>query len=424
MLSEIKHTVNGITYYSVTDETKHSFCLALYVRAGSMYEREDECGITHLFEHTVFRNVKAAYGGELYRLLVKNGISFNATTYKEFVCFTVNGALRGFPLAAEILSHVFDPISVSLADYEAEKRRIKSEIREASEKTTLAYFGDLAVWHGTSLERPITGSCASVDRISRKKLDSYRTEILTRDNLFFCLTGNAGENEEKILDGVLATLNVPETAYVRDNTAPLPDDFGKREFSVSVKNESYYRVKICFDTDNSKYHAGVRDVLYSILFEGETALMFLSLSEDDPLIYSYDSTLEEYRNASVIKLEYEVSKRNLGKSVEKVFSVCAAMKRGKFEFDDVLSRKLSEWDMLCDNVSDLNWDVAYENHILCDVPVTYGAEKLGRYADVTKESVCDMARDAFTPENLTVAVKGDPKYVAGCSLEKYLGILD
>ena len=57
-MKEQMYSVNGIELYSLTNSALKSFCLSLYIRAGSIFEKESENGISHLFEHIVFRNLK------------------------------------------------------------------------------------------------------------------------------------------------------------------------------------------------------------------------------------------------------------------------------------------------------------------------------------------------------------------------------
>ena len=60
-MKEQMHSVNGIELYSLTNSALKSFCLSLYIKAGSIFEKESENGISHLFEHIVFRNIKNKY---------------------------------------------------------------------------------------------------------------------------------------------------------------------------------------------------------------------------------------------------------------------------------------------------------------------------------------------------------------------------
>lgn len=55
-MNERSVLVNGISIYSLTNPNLRSFCLSLYVRAGSIFEDSSNNGISHIFEHVVFRN--------------------------------------------------------------------------------------------------------------------------------------------------------------------------------------------------------------------------------------------------------------------------------------------------------------------------------------------------------------------------------
>ena len=60
-MREVVEVVNGIELCSALNPSLKSFCLSLYVRAGSIFEDASSNGITHLFEHIAFRNLKSKY---------------------------------------------------------------------------------------------------------------------------------------------------------------------------------------------------------------------------------------------------------------------------------------------------------------------------------------------------------------------------
>ena len=130
-------TGNHVPVYSYANPHLHSFCLCLYLRAGSLYETDEKNGISHFFEHIVFKNINHKYHGELYRILDRLGLEFNGCTYKEFMQFVITGATVHFNEAAEILTAIFEPFVLPSADIATERRRVKSELREADEFTSL-----------------------------------------------------------------------------------------------------------------------------------------------------------------------------------------------------------------------------------------------------------------------------------------------
>ncbi len=393
------------------DPHLHSFCLSLSVRGGCLFEKEEENGITHLLEHMVFRNIKKKYEYKLYEILNENCLNFNAATYKEFVYFYICGIPESFDLAADILLSVLDEISISKKEFDAEKQRIKSEIRESSDRTSLAYFADSFVWKDTPLKNTITGSCGSLDKISLKKLNTYKQRLFTRENLYFVLSGNAGETGPENFRKKLEHRVIPSAVLRNQNTAPVPADFGSRSGELHIKKADFCRASLAFDVDNSRYPVGVRDILYSLLFQGETALIFTEISEDNPIVYSLDNTFEQFDNISVIRLEYLVSRRNIKASLQGVKRAIDKLKHGEFHFEGTLNWILGTREMLRDNAEELNWAIAYDNHILAGAPIDYGKPKLGRYENIRKEDIIRAAEEIFVPRNLSISFKGDPNAI-------------
>ena len=105
-------TPQGVSVFHDKNENIHSFCLCLYVRAGSLFETKENNGISHFFEHIVFKNIHYQMGENLYQTLDRCGLDFNASTYEEFIQFIITGAPAHFEEAAEILTGIFEPITL------------------------------------------------------------------------------------------------------------------------------------------------------------------------------------------------------------------------------------------------------------------------------------------------------------------------
>ena len=157
-MNERSVSVNGISIYSLTNPNLRSFCLSLYVRAGSIFEDSSNNGISHIFEHVVFRNLKDKYEN-FYELIATHGLSLRGCTYKEFVRFTIDGPRHEFDFAVEILCSLFDEIKLTSHDFNNEKGRIKAEIREKDERNSLDFYFDGIVWRNSEAKRTVLGYC-------------------------------------------------------------------------------------------------------------------------------------------------------------------------------------------------------------------------------------------------------------------------
>lgn len=405
-------TKNGITLYSYPNEHLHSFCIALYVKAGCLYESEEDNGITHLLEHLVFRNIDKKMGGQLYKTLDKCGLSFNASTYKEFVQFLITGAPDYFAQAAEIMALIFEPLELSAAQIEVEKQRVKAEIREKEYEKSLDCFTDQIIWQGTCLTRDIAGKIKLLNKMGCKRLTQAQKTMLEKNRMFFYLTGKVEEEDRNLLCQRLEQIDwLREGEEKYDNFAPVPKDYFNRDGKVQIKNSEYCYIRISFDVDVSRFQNAELDLLYDILFSGDSCVVYQELSEKSGLIYSFDARFEQYKNIGNLHFSYEVRHNNLLESVRIIVDKLHDLKQGIGErLPYVLPPYVDNAYIMYDDVDDFNWSFAYENHIL-DCGYETIEDRKAAYQNVTAERLNQVANEILKKENLVVTLKGQKKKV-------------
>ena len=404
-------TRNGIKIYGYKNTAQHGFFISLFVKAGSMYESERDSGITHFFEHISIRNVSAVMDGGLYAALDREGVEFNASTYAEMVQFYVSGASEKFAFGAEVITKLFSPIALPKSEIDAERRRIKAEIRESDDKNSLLSFTNDIVHKDTSLCRPITGTLSGVDRINGKRLEEYRRRTLTKDNLFFYLTGNYTEEDLSYLSSLIESCDIPESCEIRGNEAPLSQGHFHRQPTVAVKSGSYTAVRFTFDLDMKKLSVPVTDLIYDILLSGYNSRFFIELSEKRGLFYDLTGAVERYKNLGELYFSYELRSRDIYTAVSETVSILNEFKKELIP-EDALMRcgYVDNAYMLYDDARELNFTYAYDNHVM---DLGYGSveERKRAYESLTSADVLEAAREIFRAENLTLTVKGDKKKI-------------
>ena len=124
-----------------------------------------------------------------------------------------------------------------------------------------------------------------------------------------------------------------------------------------------------------------------------------------------------------INFFFEVNPNKLEDAFKTVVDLLNAVKDGRFNFEANLNFEIFNSEMNLDNPDNLNWNMAYYNHILKTQPIDYSDEFYGRFR-VTKEQIIDAAKYIFRRCNMTVAVKGDRKKINAEAIEKILESLD
>ena len=401
---------NGIPLYSIPNENVHGIYISMFLKSGVMYEGKDECGITHFLEHIAIRNVNALMGGELYRQLDEYGMDFNAATYNEMVQFYISGNASTFRRGADIITSLLSPISLPKEELEAERTRIKAEIREADDRTSLAAFAGSAVWQDTTLARNITGTLGDVSRITARKLEDYRRRVFTKDNLFFYVTGNATDDDLSYLLELIGRYRLCEysESCKHSNLAPVPEAFGKRPFEVKIKNADFTKIRYSFDVDMKKVSPQELDVLYELVLGGYSSDFFIELSEKRGLFYDLSGAVEHYKNVSEFYFSYELKASKLYEATEKTMEL---LKKYGTELPSKRCMRATYVDnayMLLDDSRDLNFTFGYDNHVL---ELGYGGieDRRNAYASITPKRMLEVAHEVFRPENMTVAIKCNKK---------------
>lgn len=402
-------TNNDIEIFHYPNLNTHSFCLSLYIRAGALFEQDEENGITHFLEHMLFRNINHLMGGEMYRQLDKMGLYFNGATYKEFIQLFIIGAPEHFMDAAKILMLAFEPMTLPANDIKTEQQRVKAEIRESEDFKSLDYFAGTHVWKDTSLRNTILGTKGNVNSFNRKKTAAYHEEVFSSENLFFYVTGCVDESMIKAFARAAEDLPVKLSGKKRENLAPVPANFGNRDAQIEVKNSTYTMVQFSFDLEVAKYSGPELALLYDILFSGENSLMHQELSEKRGMIYSSHSVLEKYNNIGRICWTYEVAARDLYDSVEIVLKGLTEMTE---DMDERLSLVMPEYVdnayLIYDDNEGFNWQRAYEQHIMDGTSMSIEETKAS-YKAVSAERLCEISREIFRLENLVMSLKADKK---------------
>ncbi len=410
---------NGIKIYGYKNPALNSFYISLFVRGGSMYESKENSGITHFLEHILIRNVSKLRGGNLYAELDRHGIEFNASTYSEMVQFYVSGASENAGLGADMIAGILSPILLSKDETDAERKRIKAEIRESDERTSLGMFSNEKVHEGTPLSRSITGTCKTVDKMTVKRLEEYRQRLFTKENTFLYVSGNYTDEDMQKLIKSVGKYKIYD-GEVHDNIAPVPKSFCKRGKDVYVKNADFTVVRFTFDIDMDKVSSPVCDLIYDILLSGYNSKFFLEMSEKRGLFYDINGALERYRNIGTLHFSYELREKNLEDAVKITVEILNSMKNSPLQEADLMkSGYVTNAKMLFDDARDFNFTMAYDSHIM---NLGYGtlAERTAAYEKITALDVMAASKEIFRAENLTVTLKGNKKKINTDKLSKMI----
>lgn len=326
-----------------------SITALLLVNVGSRYEESAEYGLAHLLEHMVFRGTRK-YPDSLSLSIALDsiGASSNAFTAKEYTGFYVTAASFHLELCLEMLKElVFFPL-IKPEDVEQEKAVVVEEIKmhRDSPEDFIADEFEQAVYRGSSLEHPISGSIESVNNQTSKSLQAFLNKWYGLENLILVI---AGDEEELINKNLIKKVNnifsegdsinseFCEKINLRSNHHPER----RKKFYVNNCFSSCKKVNRKRDTEQAHLVMGwpalkrddpqryVLTVLATIMGGNRSSRLFQTIREQANLAYYVYADVDQYQDAGLLGVSAGLNSKKVNQGIDLI----------KNEFDQLITGK-------------------------------------------------------------------------------------
>jgi len=295
-----------------------SVALGLFIAAGSLYERPEEAGISHLIEHLLFRGTASYSSFELDRLFDELGATANAETDKEFTalsCRALDSHLeRALPAMVEM---VFAP---TLEGLEAERAVILQELASYEDDPQDQVFERFAevVFPDHPLGRPVIGTRPSIEAIDEPALRAYRSGCYLPGRVVLAAAGSVDHDELcRLVEGCVARLDLAPTDHARDQPDPPPPHRSRLYFQRK-ETEQYH---LCLGgrglvrDDPRRFALRVMEV---ILGSTPSSRLFQEVRERRGLAYSVFTFSTLYGRSGELGIYLGTGATELGEALEVV----------------------------------------------------------------------------------------------------------
>ena len=224
----------------------------------------------------------------------------------------------------------------------------------------------------------------------------------------------------KCLSECIDGYTLADTEETRENIAPISEHHFKREGQIYVKNADFTSVRFTFDLDMKKLTVPVTDLLYDMLLSGYSSKLFIEMSELRGLFYDISGTVERYRNIGELYFSYELRGKDVAEAIALTVDILNSFKETAPLPDEMMrAGYVDNVNMLLDDARELNFTMAYDSHVM-KLGYTSLDERRAAYAAVTPEEIRRAACEIFTPENLTLTIKGNKKKINTEEIKKLI----
>src|SRR4051794_3650255 len=190
----VRRTVlpGGLRVISESVPGVRSVAFGVWVGVGSRDETVSLAGTSHYLEHLLFKGTRRRDALTIAAELEAVGGELNAFTAKEYTCYYARVLDNDLPLAVDVICDMVTSSLLAGEDVDNERGVILEEIAMHDDDP-----GDVvhdafsqAVWPESPLGRPVLGSVASIESLTRNAIAGYYRRRYRPDALVIAAAGN------------------------------------------------------------------------------------------------------------------------------------------------------------------------------------------------------------------------------------------
>jgi predicted Zn-dependent peptidase len=281
-----------------------SAAIGIWASVGSRDEDLDHAGATHYLEHLLFKGTSKRTALEISAAMDAVGGELNAFTGKEYTCYYARVLDADLPLAIDVLADMVTGSMIAPKDVDAERGVILEEIAmnddEPADTVHEAFAAQL--FGDTPLGRPILGTVASINEITRDQIADHYAARYTPPDLVVAIGGNvdhdvAARQIQEAFGGALSTDAAPTPPRLAATDHSLAAGTGVRLVPRSIEQANL--VLGCAGmsrVDENRFAVGV---LNAALGGGMSSRLFQEVREKRGLAYSVYSFASQHSDTGM-----------------------------------------------------------------------------------------------------------------------------
>lgn len=315
MKTEVSTLANGIRV--VTCEMPHvqSVSFGIWTKVGGRHEPKRLSGISHFIEHMLFKGTRRRSARRIGEEVESVGGYLNATTTHDHTVYYGAAPADHFRRLSAVLCDMYLEPRFAESDIKKERAVIAEEILmyqdEPSELVQELLWEDL--WPDHGLGRPLTGSLASIEGISRSDFLGFREAYYHGKNTVVSAAGRVHHDDVVArVEALLGSLHTGKRGRVR----PAPEMPDRPRVRIVTRDTQQthvaFGVPACALESEDRFAVAILNVL---LAGNMSSRLFQELREKRGLCYSVSSNVSHYEDTGVLNFYVGLDAKNLPKAM-------------------------------------------------------------------------------------------------------------
>ncbi len=305
---------NGIRLVHQFIDSPVAHC-GVIINTGSRDEAQNEQGLAHFIEHTIFKGTVKRKSFHILSRLEDVGGELNAYTTKEETALHASFLAEYYDRTMELFSDIL--INSTFPDQELKKEKdvIIDEINSYNDSPSELIYDDFEelIFKGHPIGRNILGTPENVKGFTREDIISFISKNYTADQLVICSVGNISGKR---------FLHLAQRYFSHFSTNTR--EFSRQKFiSNSPKN-------VFLDKETFQSHCLIGGLAYDVQHANRIGLVLLNsvlggqsgnsrlnlaLRERNGIAYNLESSYTAYSDTGTITIYFGTDKVNLNKAI-------------------------------------------------------------------------------------------------------------
>ena len=401
---------NGLTLVFMPDRRAALFAYQTWFQVGSRDESPERTGLAHLFEHLMFKGTTTHDTGVFDRAMEKLGTQTNAATWVDWTFYMQTLAARDDNLAT-IVSFESDRMVNLVIDEEtfrAELEVVKNERRMVVDDSVGGTISELVfktVFQKHPYRWPTIGYMEHLDATSIEELREFYRGFYAPNNATLVIAGDL-ECEDVLSQIAKYYGPLKSQPIARRERAKEPVQTEERRETIYL-DVSAPQIVLAFQAPGQAEDGfAAAEVLSEILVSGETSRLYVRLVIEEKLALDVSGYLAPFADSGLFEIGVQARP---GADPERITDIVQdelhrIQRDGVTEPECSKARNTLELSLLL-SLKDADGCAEALGHFQTNYgDFTLGFKAMGRWEEVTPESVRALSESLFAKEKRSVVL--------------------
>ena len=410
---------NGLTVIIEEEHSAPVVSVQMWVKVGSADEIDRLAGISHVFEHMLFKGTATKKVGEIANMIESVGGEINAYTSFDNTVYYTTVPSRYFSTGLDVISDsiqnsAFDPDELA-KELDVVLEEIRMNADRPERKLYMSLLSNAFASH--PYKRPTIGSVETVKSITRDDILETFKKWYVPNNMTLVIAGDVdADSALATVKEEFKTFKKKREPHTKRAIEPEQNELRTEVLGMDVKEG---RIGMAFHIPEvSDADTFALDVLQIVLAGGETSRLVKRIKIDEQLVHGVSAYPMSLKNPGLFFITATLETGNIDATIAATLEEIERLKRLGPKFDELEMAKFnieSDFVYSRETMGGIASKLGYYETILGDPK--YEKQYVENIRKVSAEDIQRVLGRYLTPENMTMTALVPTEEMAAVTAE-------